>query len=156
MRIYYIAEQCRVVAGQLKALGLQAEERTGVWAANCPSWNLADVGTAMNRAATVGIYVNDSLDEVIYKINDAEIRYLFVDDPVRLESLLTVPPKDVPSLRNIITMGENPFSDSRILNFDDLTEPTQTNVEDRINLAPIARAIYTASTSPAVCARARS
>ena len=142
--------QARTVAGNLRDLGLGETDRLALWASNCASWNLTDVAAGLNRAASVGIYVNDSFEDVIYKINHSESRYLFTDDAPRLEKILSRIKSSAPSIRNVFFFGDCPLEDPMILPFSSLLSPTATSVEDRVETtqpSDMAKVMYTSGTT---------
>ena len=150
MTLSTFVSQAETVAGNLKDLGLNEKDRLALWASNCPSWNLTDVAASFNRCATVGIYVNDSLESVIYKINDSESRYLFTDDPLRLEKILPLIKTQAPTIRNVFFFGDCPQGDEMILPFSCLLSETSTSVQDRVDAtqpSDMVKVMYTSGTT---------
>jgi long-chain acyl-CoA synthetase len=67
-------EMLRRVAGIAKALGelgVQKGDRVGVFAPNCPEWHVADFAILGMGAASVPIYFNESIDRLVYILNDS-------------------------------------------------------------------------------------
>ncbi len=142
--------QAETVAGNLRDLGLGETERLAIWASNCPAWNLTDVAAALNRAASVGIYVNDAFEDVIYKINDSEARYLFTDDAPRLEKILPLIKTSAPKIRQVFFFGNCPLDDPMILAFNSLLSATATTTQDRVaatESTDMAKVMYTSGTT---------
>ncbi len=66
------------VSAALIELGVNEEDRVGIFSANRPEWHLADLGALCVRAIVVPIYATNSTKEAEYLVNDAGIRVLFV------------------------------------------------------------------------------
>src|SRR5277367_1718061 len=67
-------EMLRRVAGLSKALaelGLQAGDRVGLFAPNCPEWHIADFAVQGVGGVVVPIYFNESADRLAYILNDS-------------------------------------------------------------------------------------
>ncbi len=146
-------QEARCVAAHLAALDLKEKDRIGIWADNAPAWNLMDVAAAMNRSATVGIYANEPLDDILYKVNDAGIRMMLVDRPERLQLLKSISPGKAPSLTKLIDTSPQ-AADGGALPFSTLlaSPPAagERAVGDRIRaLQPedLAKLMYTSGTT---------
>ena len=142
--------QAETIAGNLKDLGLESEGRLALWASNCASWNLTDVAASFSRCATVGIYVNDSAEDVLYKINDSDSRFLFTDDADRLKKILPIVKDQAPGLKKIFFFGKSPFDDDIVLPFDLLLHETGTSIQDRVEAtqsSDMAKLLYTSGTT---------
>lgn len=67
-------EMLRRVAALSEALvdiGLQAGDRVGLFAPNCPEWHIADFAVQGAGAIIVPIYFNESADRLAYILNDS-------------------------------------------------------------------------------------
>ncbi len=145
----FVESAGRVAAG-LAERGLAEGDRVGIWADQSPEWNLTDVAAAMNRCATVGIYANEPLADIVYKVNDAGIIMMLVDRPDRFQALASVPAREVPTLRRILYAGPNPPADPRIVPFGDLLESGAKPVRDRIGRTrpdDLLKLMYTSGTT---------
>lgn len=145
----FVTSAGRVAAG-LAELGLVEEDRVGIWADQSPAWNLADVAAAMNRCATVGIYANEPLADIVYKINDARMAMILVDRPDRFQALASVPAREIPTLRMILYAGLVSPADPRVVPFARLLESGARPVQDRIGrIRPddLLKLMYTSGTT---------
>ena len=73
-------EMLRRVAGLSKAfysLGIRAGDRVGLFAANCPEWHIADFAVQGLGGITVPVYFNESVDRLVYILNDAGAKAVF-------------------------------------------------------------------------------
>src|SRR5580692_9355895 len=71
------AEMLRRISGLAKALaelGVKSGDRVAVFAPNCPEWHIADFAIMGLGAASVPIYFNESVDRMIYILNDSGAR----------------------------------------------------------------------------------
>lgn len=139
----------KTIGANLAEGGLKTGEKVGIWAANCPEWNMTDVGAATIRCASVGFYLNDSLEDLIYKLNDAKVRFFFTDTPERLNTILSIDPDQIPHLQQVFYFGEVPEGQENVLPFYKLLSPTDFSIEDRLaGIEPddTAKIIYTSGT----------
>jgi long-chain acyl-CoA synthetase len=70
-------EMLRRVAGLSKSLaelGVSQGDRVGLFAPNCPEWHVADFAIQGLGAVNVPVYFNESLDRLIYILNDSGAR----------------------------------------------------------------------------------
>ena len=70
-------EMLRRIAGLAKALaelGVKSGDRVAVFTPNCPEWHIADFAIMGLGAASVPIYFNESVDRIIYILNDSGSR----------------------------------------------------------------------------------
>src|SRR5882724_436944 len=87
------AEFLRRIAGLSQAffeLGVKPGDRVGLFAANRPEWHTADLAITGAGGVTVPIYFNESLDRMVYILNHAEAKILFVAGSAQLAKLLEV------------------------------------------------------------------
>jgi long-chain acyl-CoA synthetase len=72
-------EMLRRVAGLSRALaelGIKAGDRVGIFAPNCPEWHIADFAIQGLSAVSVPVYFNESVDRLIYILNDSGARII--------------------------------------------------------------------------------
>ncbi len=151
-----MGRQIRGVAQGLLALGLQEQDRVGIFAPNKPQWTIADYGIMGIRAITTTIYATNSVDDLEYIINDAEIGILFVGGQEQYDKAIRVLSKNT-FLKTIIVFDRTVAisADSHILYFDDfvahgLQARPQETFEQRLAQAgpdDIATIIYTSGTT---------
>lgn len=82
-------------------VGIEPEQKIGVFTANRPQVLITDFAAFQNRAVPVSIYATSSLEQVKYIVNDAAIQVLFVGDAPQYEIARLVQ-QQCPSLRQII------------------------------------------------------
>jgi len=73
------AEMQRRVAGlarALRELGIKPGDRVGIFAPNCPEWHIADFAILGLGAVDVPIYFNESVERMVYILNDSGARIL--------------------------------------------------------------------------------
>ncbi|HTR46717.1 MAG TPA: long-chain fatty acid--CoA ligase [Verrucomicrobiae bacterium] len=65
------------VAKSLGELGIHAGDRAGIFAPNCPEWQIADLAIQGLGAITVPVYFHESPDRLTYILNDSGARIVF-------------------------------------------------------------------------------
>ena len=86
-------EFLRRIAGLSQAffeLGVKPGDRVGLFAANRPEWHTADFAITGAGGVTVPVYFNESPDRMVYILNHAEAKVLFVAGAAQLTKLLEV------------------------------------------------------------------
>src|SRR5215813_10145332 len=86
-------EFLRRIAGLSQAffeLGAKPGDRVGLFAANRPEWHTADFAITGAGGVTVPVYFNESSDRMVYILNHAEAKILFVAGYTQLAKLLEV------------------------------------------------------------------
>src|SRR5215813_11205087 len=86
-------EFLRRIAGLSQAffeLGVKPGDRVGLFAANRPEWHTADFAITGAGGVTVPVYFNESSDRMVYILNHAEAKILFVAGYTQLAKLLEV------------------------------------------------------------------
>jgi fatty-acyl-CoA synthase len=68
-----LADEVAAVALGLRALGITAGDRVGIWAPNCPQWTFVQYATAKLGAILVNINPAYRMHELQYVLNQAEI-----------------------------------------------------------------------------------
>ena len=100
-------EMLRRVAGLAKALtelGIQAGDRLGLFAPNCPEWHVADLAIQGLGAVTVPVYFHESSERATYLLNDSGARVVFTageDQARRVHEIR----KAVPGLEHVISVS---------------------------------------------------
>ncbi|MGQ9678261.1 MAG: AMP-dependent synthetase/ligase [bacterium] len=84
-------------AAGLKARGVKPEMRIGIYSYNRPEWSIADLATLKLGAIVVPIYHTLSVETVCYILNEAEVSYLFIENPELLRPLMP----HLPELRHL-------------------------------------------------------
>lgn len=100
-----LAQRAREVAGALVASGIRPGDRVAVLAHNSMVWPLADLGTLLAGAISVGLYPTSSAAQVAEVLSDCGARLLVVDDATQLEKVRTERDR-LPALERVIAWGE--------------------------------------------------
>ncbi|PHM74403.1 AMP-dependent synthetase/ligase [Xenorhabdus kozodoii] len=66
------------VAKALLSLGVDVQEKVGIFAHNCMAWSLVDLAILQLRAVTVPLYATNTCDQAAFILNDAGVQVLFV------------------------------------------------------------------------------
>lgn len=74
------SETVMKTAWAMAELGVEEEDRIGVYSQNMPQYFYTDFGSFANRATAVPIYATSSPSQVEYIVNDAHIKLLFVGE----------------------------------------------------------------------------
>src|SRR5215470_10393223 len=86
-------EFLRRIAGLSQAffeLGVKPGDRVGLFASNRPEWHTADFAITGAGGVTVPVYFNESPDRMVYILNHAEAKILFVVGAAQLTKLLAI------------------------------------------------------------------
>lgn len=78
------------IAYCLQASGVKRGDRVALLAQTRPEWFFCDLGIMAAGAATVPIYSAASPDDVYYILNDADVRFIFVEDAVQRQKVQNV------------------------------------------------------------------
>ncbi|MBD5779145.1 long-chain fatty acid--CoA ligase [Pelagicoccus sp. NFK12] len=76
----FLDEVQNFAAGLLQ-LGIRKGDTIGIVAASSPRWLVADLASMAAGCATVPIFVNVAEDNLLYEIEDSEMRAIYVDGP---------------------------------------------------------------------------
>ncbi|MCY3814319.1 MAG: AMP-binding protein [Gammaproteobacteria bacterium] len=113
-------EHARLVAGGLKALGLERGDVCSVAAEVVKEWLFADLGIICAGGVTNGVYPTDSPTQVEYLINDSGTRFYFAEDEEQLDKVLEVRER-TPTLEKVIVFdmeGLRNLDDPMCMSFD--------------------------------------
>src|SRR6202041_215944 len=104
-------EMLRRVAGLSKALGelgIKSGDRVAILAPNCPEWHIADFAIQGLGAVTVPIYFNESVDRLVYIMNDSGARIVFTSGEAQARKIAESREK-LSALEHVISVA--PLSD---------------------------------------------
>ena len=104
-------EMLRRVAGMSKALGelgIKSGDRVAILAPNCPEWHIADFAIQGVGAVSVPIYFNESLDRLVYIMNDSGARIVFTSGEAQARKI-TECRERISALEHVISVA--PLSD---------------------------------------------
>ncbi|MBT8490528.1 MAG: long-chain fatty acid--CoA ligase, partial [Deltaproteobacteria bacterium] len=104
----------------LMELGIEKGDRVAIMAHTCPQWVWADYSILCAAGITVCIYPTLSVKEVVFIVNDAGSKILYVENDEILGNVINVW-QEMPTLEKIVVM-ENEFTsdNNNVLNLNDL------------------------------------
>jgi long-chain acyl-CoA synthetase len=91
----------------LRALGIEKGDRVAILAENRPEWAFADLATLTAAAVDAPIYSTLSPPQVLYVLNDAEAKAIFVSNAAQ-EAKVAEIRAQAPELRHVIRMDPDP------------------------------------------------
>ena len=95
------SDTVRKVSAALLAYGVEVQENLAVFSQNMPECLYVDFGAYGVRAVTIPFYATSSESQVVYMVNDAEVRYLFVGEQYQYDTALRCMPH-CPTLQKLI------------------------------------------------------
>ncbi len=104
----------------LNSLGLKLGDGFGIVAAPSPMWLMIDFAAIANRAISVPIFPNISKTNLLFEIDDADVKFVFCDCLENLEILQN----SGANFKKIIIYGFK-CEDENIIHFDDLLKNGQ-------------------------------
>lgn len=113
------AKRVRHFALGLASLGIKAGERVALMSENRVQWPISDLGILSLGAANVPIYPTITPEQILYILNNADVRLIIVSKKELLEKLLTIF-DDLPGLEKIIYMEDSPKQANYLIPFDDI------------------------------------
>ncbi len=146
-----------LASNALLHLGVEEQERIGVFAQNMPEYLITNFGTYGVRAITIPFYATSSEMQVKYMVTDANIRYIFVGEQYQYDIAFRVL-QQTPVVRQLIIydphVTRNP-QDQTSIYFDEFLKlgegmPHQEEVERRskaIEPDDMADILYTSGTT---------
>jgi long-chain acyl-CoA synthetase len=140
------------LCGGLLSLGItnadlqpDVQEKIAIVSPNRPEWMMTDAGVQMTGAVLTPIYPTISPNELVYILNEAAVRILFIANADLYERFKEVFPK-VTSLKYIYSFDVIPG----VSNWTELINknlPADQSVIDRIHSETLATIIYTSGTT---------
>ncbi|WP_373567274.1 AMP-dependent synthetase/ligase [Xenorhabdus yunnanensis] len=94
------------VARALLSLGIEVQEKVGIFAQNCIAWSLADLAILQLRAVTVPLYATSTCDQAAFMLNDAGAQVLFVGGQEQYDIAMALI-ELCPKLAHLIVMDES-------------------------------------------------
>jgi long-chain acyl-CoA synthetase len=144
----------RNVCGGLLSLGIdntvlqpEQQEKIAIISPNRPEWLITDMGVQMTGAVLTPIYPTISPNELVYILNEAGVKKLFVANADLYERFKEAF-SQVPTLQHIFSFDEIPG----VRKWTELTEEGREpdpSVMDRIKKETLATIIYTSGTTGA-------
>ncbi|MDA9230972.1 long-chain fatty acid--CoA ligase [Rickettsiales bacterium] len=138
----------------LKNFGLKKDMGLGIIANSSPIWLIMNFAIISNRAFSVPIFANISKKNLLFQIQDANIKFFFCDSKENLDILLRSKVK----FKKIITFGfKNRIKNENIIDFKELlkigkdleknNEKSYENLVKKIQEDDIATIIYTSGST---------
>lgn len=82
------AQQVRLVAAGLIAMGLKPDGKVAILGDNCPEWLICHVAAMTAGGVTTGIYPTSSAEEITYVVNHSEAHILFVENEEQVDKVV--------------------------------------------------------------------
>jgi len=149
-------DEVRKVACALRALGLQDEQRCGIFGITSMKWILADLGILCAGGATTTVYPSNTAEECAYILKDSDTRILFADDDDQVAKIREVRDQ-LPNLKHVVVFDGKAADEGWVLTWEQLLEKGAAadaedpdafqKVIDAITLDRLATLIYTSGTT---------
>jgi long-chain acyl-CoA synthetase len=138
----------------LISLGVNSEDKIGIFSENCWQWIVADLATLSIGAADAPIYATNSGPEAAYIMKDSGAKVIFVSDKEHLDRILSVK-NMISHLKYIITFDQIKTPDHDVISLDELMHQGEavkdkSIFEKRMNAIKqdnLATLIYTSGTT---------
>jgi len=149
-----VDERVRKIAGGLRALGQQDEERVGILSNTRLEWLLADIGIMCSGGATTTVYPSSTAEDSAYILQDSGSVLCFVEDEGQVKKLLSVK-AELPDVKHLVVIDGKAGHDGWVITLDDLMAKGEAwladnkldEVIDRITPQALATLIYTSGTT---------
>jgi long-chain acyl-CoA synthetase len=89
----------------LLASGVQAGDKIALISNNRPEWNFCDNGILQIGAVNVPIYPTSSLNDYLFILNNAEVKFIFISDSIIYEKLKQIK-SEIPTLIEIYSFDK--------------------------------------------------
>lgn len=129
--------------------GVENQDKIGLISNSRPEWLITDFATQQSGAVLVPLYPNTNIDDIIYVFNEAEVKYVFVNNKLIYKKLSEVK-SQIPSLKEIYTFDEGEGTNTWRQILSQPTENEMAEIEKRkqaIQEDDIATIIYTSGTT---------
>ena len=134
------AEQSRWFGLGLLQLGLQPGQSVGVLGENCKEWVFAELGIAMVRGITAGVYPTSPAPEVEYLLALSEAPIIVCEDQEQLDKVILIRER-LPHLRAIVVIdprGLRRYDSTNLHTFADVVAAGQRFEADNAGAAAAA------------------
>ncbi|OWO82203.1 long-chain fatty acid--CoA ligase [Photorhabdus luminescens] len=101
-----IGKKTNAISRALLEIGVDVQEKIGLFAHNSMAWSLADIAVLQLRAITVPLYATSSQEQASFILNDAGVRILFVDGQAQYDVAITLT-EHCPQLSHIIALDQS-------------------------------------------------
>lgn len=151
------AVKVKHLAKAFVALGVKEQENIATCTQNMPEGLLTDFAAYSSRAVVVPLYATSSVAQIVYILNEAEVRFLFVGEQLQYDNAFEAMGQ-CPTLKQFIIFDKRVVknaADTNSIYFDELLEmgknaDNELLVDSRIaaiNDADLANIIYTSGTT---------
>jgi long-chain acyl-CoA synthetase len=127
----------------------EGRDKIAVLSKNRPEWIMVDLAVQRSGAVLTPFYPTIHINELEYVLNDAKVKYIFVNDENEFEKVTSLKAR-VPSLRAIYTfekIGEAPHWKELFEPVTDAVKVNLKNINDKIGSHDLATIIYTSGTT---------
>ena len=128
------------VARGLMSLGIDAGDRVGIWAPNCPEWILVQYATAKIGAILVNINPAYRTHELAYALNQSGVRTLVCATAFKSSDYVTMVEQvhsEVPSLVDVLFIGTSDWTNLITVAGQVSEEALRTRMSQLSNTDPI-------------------
>ncbi|MBS9432547.1 long-chain fatty acid--CoA ligase [Photorhabdus hainanensis] len=101
-----IGKKTNAISRALLEIGVDVQEKIGLFAHNSMAWSLTDIAVLQLRAVTVPLYATSSQEQASFILNDASVRILFVGGQPQYDVAITLTER-CPQLSHIIVLDES-------------------------------------------------
>ena len=98
--------QILMLSRAMLAMGIEVQDKIGIFSNNCAKWTLADLAALQIRAVSVPIYPTNTQQQAAYIVQDAQVRILFVGDQAQADAAIAMM-ADCPSIEKIVSFNPN-------------------------------------------------
>ena len=144
------------IAGGLRALGLEDEQRVGILCGTRVEWLMADIGIMVAGGATTTVYPTSTAEDTQYILDDSGSVLCFVEDQGQADKVRSVK-DELPGVRHLVVVDGESSEDGYVLSLADLEAKGAEwlaedgndldAIVDRITLDKLATLIYTSGTT---------
>ncbi len=151
------ALKVRTLAKAFVALGIKEQENIATCTQNMPEGVLTDFAAYSTRAVVVPLYATSSVSQIVYILNEAEVRFLFVGEQCQYDNAVEAMAQ-CETLKQLVIFDKRVVKkseDTTSIYFDELlvmgeNTDNQVLVDSRmaaVNDADLANIIYTSGTT---------
>ena len=108
----------RAIAGGLRALGIEPEQRVAILSTTRIEWILADLGIMAAGAACTTIYPSNTQAECEFILNDSDTRIVFAEDAGQVAKLQAIR-ASIPQVNHVVVFEGKGSDDGWVLSWAD-------------------------------------
>jgi len=116
-------------AAGLLSMGLELEQRVGLWASTRVEWIFADLGIVCAGGVTATVYPNSTAEEASYILNDSGAAFCVAEGDAQVEKLRAAK-GELPNIQKVITFDSEASDDGWIIPFDDVVKAGHAHLKD--------------------------